>query len=103
MCEKHKNANKNLHMVFVDLEKAYDRVPRKVLWWAMKVKGVPEKYVKVVQAMYRDARTQVRTEAGIIDQFSVAVGLHQGSALSPYLFLLVMDALTSNIQERAPW
>jgi hypothetical protein len=69
----------------------------------MKVKGVPEKYVKVVQAMYRDARTQVRTEAGITDQFSVAVGLHQGSALSPYLFLLVMDALTSNIQERAPW
>jgi hypothetical protein len=84
-------------MMFVDLEKAYDRVPRKVLCWAMKVKGVPEKYVKVVQAMYRDARTQVRTEAGITDQFSVAVGLHQGSALSPYLLLLVMDALTSDI------
>jgi hypothetical protein len=103
LCEKHKSANKNLHMVFVDLKKAYDRVPRKVLWWAIIVIGVPEKYVKVVQAMYRDARTQVRTEAGTTDQFSVVVGLHQGSALSPYLFLLVMDALTSDIQKRAPW
>jgi hypothetical protein len=54
-----------------------------------------ENYVKVVQVMYRDARTQVRTEAGITDQFSVAVGMHQVSALSPYLFLLVMDALAS--------
>jgi hypothetical protein len=69
-------------MVFVDLEKAYDRVPRKVLWWAMKVKDVPEKYVKVVQAKYRNARSQVWTEAGITNQFSVAVGLHQGSALN---------------------
>jgi hypothetical protein len=55
-------------MVFVDLEKAYDTVPHKVLWRAMKVKGVSEKYVKVVQAMYRDARTQVRAEAGTTDQ-----------------------------------
>ncbi|XP_061704034.1 uncharacterized protein LOC133515504 [Cydia pomonella] len=73
-------------MVFVDLEKAYDRVPRKVLWWAMREKGMPEK-----------------SEAGVTDKFNMAVGLHQGSALSPFLFLLIKDALTSNIQEEAPW
>jgi hypothetical protein len=54
-----------------------------------------ENYVKVVQVMYRDARTQVRTEAGITDLFSVAVGMHQVSALSHYLFLMVMDVLPS--------
>lgn len=90
-------------MVFVDLEKAYDRVPRKVLWWAMREKGMPEKYVRLIQSMYDRASTHVRSEAGVTDKFNVAVGLHQGSALSPYLFLLVMDALTSNIQEEAPW
>nr|XP_026496200.1 uncharacterized protein LOC113400766 [Vanessa tameamea] len=47
--------------------------------------------------------TYVRSFAGNTDQFSVAVGLHQGSALSPYLFLLIMDALTVYIQEEAPW
>ncbi|XP_013139833.1 PREDICTED: uncharacterized protein LOC106104347 [Papilio polytes] len=53
--------------------------------------------------MYERANTHVRSEAGVTDKFSVAVGLHQGSALSPYLFLLVIDALTVEIQEEAPW
>ncbi|XP_013134604.1 PREDICTED: uncharacterized protein LOC106100327 [Papilio polytes] len=53
--------------------------------------------------MYWRASTYVRSAAGDSDRFGVSVGLHQGSALSPYLFLLVMDALTLNIQEEAPW
>lgn len=103
LCVKYRHAHKSLHLVFVDLEKAYDRVPREVLWWALKEKGVPGKYVRLVNAMYAGARTNVRSEAGVTGEFNVAVGLHQGSALCPLLFLLVMDALTSNIQEEAPW
>ena len=40
-------------MVFIDLEKAYDRVPRQEVWRCMREKGVPEKYVMIVQDMYR--------------------------------------------------
>jgi len=36
-------------------------------------------------------------------QFFISVGLHQGSALSPYLFALVMDVLTRHFQEDVPW
>lgn len=39
-------------MVFIELEKAYDRVHRAVLWWAFKEKGVPEEYVQLIRAMY---------------------------------------------------
>ena len=39
-------------MVCIDLEKAYDRVPRKEVWRCMREKGVPEKYVMTVQDMY---------------------------------------------------
>ena len=53
--EKHLSSNKLLYIAFVDLEKAFDRVPRSVLWWAMRTLGVEEWAVRVVQAMYDGA------------------------------------------------
>ena len=35
-------------------------------------------------------------------QLWVDVGLHQGSALSPYLFLLLMDVLTQDVRKDVP-
>ena len=38
---------KDLHMIFVDLEKSYDSVPRYLIWWAARKRSIPEGYVKV--------------------------------------------------------
>ena len=52
LMEKHREIQKELHiMVFIDLEKAYDRVPRQEPWRCMRDKGVREKYVMIVQDM----------------------------------------------------
>ena len=48
LMEKHREKKKELPMVFIDLEKAYDRVPRQEVWRCMREKGVPEKYVMIV-------------------------------------------------------
>ena len=40
--EKYLAANKRLYMAFVDLEKASDQVPQKVIWWALRKRGVEE-------------------------------------------------------------
>jgi len=53
--------------------------------------------------MYKDATTCVRTCGGDTTDFPIKIGLHQGSALSPYLFALVMDEVTRNIQGDIPW
>jgi len=45
----------------------------------------------------------VRTCGGITSNFSITIGLHQGSALSPFLFDIVMDELTKAIQYKLPW
>ena len=41
--EKHREKQNVLHMVFIDIEKPYDRVPRQEVWICMREKGVPEK------------------------------------------------------------
>ena len=61
LIERFRVAKKDLHMVFIDLEKAYDRVPRDVLWQALKKKAVPLKYVSIIRDMYEGVVTNVRT------------------------------------------
>ena len=92
-----------VHCVFVDLEKAYDRVPREELWECLRLAKASECYVRVVMDMYDGARTAVRSSAGLTEEFEVGVGLHQGSALSPFLFAIVMDKLTEEIRTESPW
>ena len=79
-------------MAFVDLEKAFDRVPRKVIWWVLRKLGVEEWIVRLVQGMYANAN--VRVGEGYSEEFEVKVGVHQGSVLSPLLFIIVLEALS---------
>jgi hypothetical protein len=50
---------KDLHMVFIDLEKAYDKILRNVMWWALDKHKVPTKYVTLIKDMYDNAMTSV--------------------------------------------
>ncbi|KAK3510617.1 hypothetical protein QTP70_011874 [Hemibagrus guttatus] len=103
LMEKYRDGQRELHCVFVDLEKAYDRVPREELWYCMRKSGVAEKYVRVVQDMYERSKTVVRCAVGQTEEFKVEVGLHQGSALSPFLFAIVMDQLSEEVRQESPW
>ena len=54
------------HMCFVDLEKALDRVPRKVLEWAMRKRRIPEAMVRIVMSLYEGAKTRVKSWARVV-------------------------------------
>ncbi|KAK3511407.1 hypothetical protein QTP70_007333 [Hemibagrus guttatus] len=103
LMEKYRDGQRELHCLSVDLEKAYDRVPRAELWYCMRTSGVAEKYVRVVQDMYERSRTVGRCAVGQTEEFKVEVGLHQGSALSPFLFAMVMDQLSEKVRQESPW
>ena len=90
-------------MAFVDLEKAFDRVPREVVWWSLRCLGVEELLVTVITAMYEGVTTAVNMKEGESDGFEVKVGVHQGSVLSPLLFIIALEALTSEFRVGLPW
>ena len=64
------------------------------MWWALDKHKVPTKYVGLIKDMYNNVVTSVRISDGDTDDFLIRIGLHQESALSPYLFTLVMDEVT---------
>ena len=88
-----------MYMCFVNLEKAFDRVPTRVMEWAMRKKGLPEILVKAVMSLYKGAETKVRVGSGLSEEFSVKVSEHQESVLSPLLFAIVMDEVTKNARK----
>jgi hypothetical protein len=92
-----------MHMVCIDLEKAYDKVTRNIMWWALQKHKVSIKYITLIKDMYNNIVTSIRTSDEDINDFLINIELHQGSALSPYLCSLVVDEVTRNIQGGIPW
>ena len=85
------------------MEKASDRVPREVISWAIRELGVEEWLVSAVMSVYIGAKTVVRTVCGNSKGFQVKVGMHQGSGLSPLLFVIVMEAISTEFRVALPW
>ena len=81
--ERFREQKKDLHLVFIDLEKAYDKIPRNVMWWSLDKHKISSKYMILIKDMYNNVVTSVRTNDGNTDYFSIKIRLHQGSALSP--------------------
>ena len=66
-------------------------------------RGVPEAYINIIRDMYAGCKTSVMTSAGKTKEIEIEVGLHQGSALSPLLFVIIIDVITEEIDEGTPW
>ena len=103
LMEKCRKGKRSLHYVFIDLEKAYDRVQRMEVWNCLREKEVDEDVIRLIQDMYEGSRSRIRTVAGVTEDFEVKLGLHQGLALSPLLFAIVMHCITGPLQRDAPW
>ena len=76
LMERYREQKKDMHMVFIDLEKAYDKVPRNATWWALQKHKVSTKYIALINDMYDNVVTSIRTSDGEIDDFSINIGLY---------------------------
>ena len=80
-------------MAFVELEKAIDGVPRKVIWWVLRKLDVDNWIVLLFQRMHTNAWSCIPIGKGYIQEFEVKVGVHQGSVLSLLLLIIMLEAL----------
>jgi Reverse transcriptase (RNA-dependent DNA polymerase) len=103
LMKRYREQKKYLHMIFIDLEKMYDKIPRNIMCWALEKKRIPTKYVTLIKDMYINIVICVRAYDDEFDTFSIKIELHQGSALSLYIFILVIDEITKNIQGNITW
>ena len=62
----------------------------------MRKKGIPDVLVRPVMSLYEGAKTSVRVDSKLSEEFEVKVGMYQGSVLSLFLFALVVDVVTEN-------
>jgi hypothetical protein len=59
LMERCSEQKKDLHMIFIDLEKVYDKVHRNVMWWALQMHKVSSKYITLIKDMYDNIVTSV--------------------------------------------
>ena len=78
-------------MNFIDFEKAFDSVHWGSLWIIMRKYGIPEKIIRIIQLFYVDFQCAVEDRGERGNWFGFKTGVKQGSNMSGFLFLMVMD------------
>ena len=62
---------KNLQMVFINLEKAYDKVPIEVPWWVLEKKKITTRYIDLIKDMYDSSVITIRTAGRVSREFPI--------------------------------
>lgn len=100
--EKAKEQQKPIFLIFYDLEKAYDSVPRTAMWSVLSRFGVPEPFVDMIKALHDGMSAKVIHQSNLSAPFPITCGLKQGCVLAPTLFSLYLAAMIHEIPHNNP-
>lgn len=84
--------NQEVHLLFVDLKKAYDSIPLVKLWEALQHTNINAETIKAIKSLYNGARTQIKIGNNLTTGFTVTKGLRQGCCISPTLFKVYLES-----------
>ena len=101
ICERAEASNDELHLVFLDWAKAFDKVLHEELFWALDNLAFPPQYINAVRALYSDPQFVVKIQGTCSNWHTQHRGIRQGCPLSPYLFICVMHVLFEEIHDDA--
>ena len=101
LVEKAREQGESLYVLFIDLRKAYDSVPRQALWKVLEKYGVPEKMLNVVKSFHEGMHAEVRVGLTVTDRFETWNGLRQGCTLASTLFNIYFSAMVADWLNRS--
>jgi len=87
--------NKKLYVFFVDFKAAFDSIIRSALFYKLSNLGLSTKVLRIIRSLYYANKSAVWDGANLSDWFATEAGVKQGCVLSPLLFALFIDDLTS--------
>ena len=91
--------NKEFHACFIDLQKAFDSVQRKQVWKALEEHDVNNELIKAIKSFYIEPQSAIQISGKLSNRFKVDVGVRQGCILSPLLFIILMDSISSKVDK----
>ncbi len=97
LAEKFVEKNKELFALFIDFQKAFDRVPHAKLFDVLRYYNVPVKIIAVIRAIYKQSEGVILWKKRYSKTIPIAIGVHQGDPLSPVLFITFLDHIMKNV------
>ena len=91
LVEKAREHNTSVYMLFVDLWKAYDSIPRQALWLVLQKYGIPPVMVNIITSLHEGMKSEVTVDGQTTPQIEVKYGLRQGCTIAPTLFNLYFN------------
>ncbi|XP_060759628.1 protocadherin beta-11-like [Neoarius graeffei] len=85
------------HICFLDLEKAFNRIPRGKMWKVIGETGISNRLLKAIRSTYENQRSTV---LGGTTYFETNTSVCQGSVLSPLLFIIYFNHTIQNIERK---
>ena len=98
MIERKRRDKDKLYVCFLDIEKAYDRVIREIMWCVLVKIGLSEKIVNIIRSMYEDTKAIYRLGTLETDWVRSERGVRQGCTLSPTLFSLYTEEMAARLR-----
>ena len=96
--KKRREHSQETWILFLDLVKAFDRVPRELLWELLGKFGVPPKLVRLLKALHQDVFVKFEVD-GITHEVRCTIGVKQGDILGPVLFIIFMAGVMTTWRE----
>ena len=89
-----------LYCCFIDYQKAFDTINRNLLWSKIIENGINGKILRVIQNMYKSAKSYVKQQSMISGIFACNMGVRQGENLSPLLFALFLNDFEISLRNK---